>query len=519
MLTRVRPLGLLVVLAFAAAGCLPPDDKQGAKDKADVKPAAKPAGDSASPGTAKPATHKVEKGPFKVEVTLKGVFEAADTEEVALSPEAWSPNSGGMLILRKAAEHGTRVQKGDPILWVDLEKLDQAIADLEKDRHMTELSIKQAEDELPLIEKVTPLDLASAERSKKLADEDLKKFRDEDRALMEKMAHYQVKSSANYLDYAKEELKQLEKMYRSKDLTEETEEIILKRQRNYVEQAEFYLKMAETDRDEVLKYLLPRREQMLVENGVKLALALERIRATAPLALSQKRLALDKMKYERDKATDRLGKLKRDRDALTVKAPADGVVYHGKCVRGQWQAGMPLARGAMLQQDQVLLTVVKTRPVFVRAVVEEKDLHHLRPSLRGKAEADAFPDKKLSAFVESLSAVPVSAGKFEARVAVEAKDADALVPGMACSVKLVAYRNADALAVPLTAVQTDDLDDEKQYVNVHGKDGKPEKRYVTLGKKSGDKVEVVKGLKEGDEVLVGKPDDKKVNTAKKEAGE
>ena len=72
--------------------------------------------------------------------------------------------------------------------------------------------------------------------------------------------HFSVKSAVEYLEYAKEELRQLEKMYRSKDLTEETEEIILRRTRFQVESSEVQLKEAELRRDVTLKVELPRRE-------------------------------------------------------------------------------------------------------------------------------------------------------------------------------------------------------------------------------------------------------------------
>ncbi len=37
------------------------------------------------------------------------------------------------------------------------------------------------------------------------------------------------------------------------------------------------------------------------------------------------------------------------------------------------------------------------------------------------------------------------------------------------------------------------------------KEGKPEKRSVTVGKQSDEKVEIVRGLAEGDEVLLERP--------------
>src|SRR5262245_24512949 len=209
----------LVVFGLRATGQQGTQDKPSTQDKPkDVKPPA---------DLAKAPTHKVEKGPFKIEVTLKGVFEAEQMTEVALRPEVWNPQSGGgMLVLRKAIEHGTTVKKGEPILWLETEKLEQTIRDMENDRHLSELAIKQAEEELPLLEKGAPHELASAERAKKIADEDLKRFIEVDRDFTVQAVNQMVKQYSQYLDYAKEELKQLEKMYKSKDLTEETEEII-----------------------------------------------------------------------------------------------------------------------------------------------------------------------------------------------------------------------------------------------------------------------------------------------------
>jgi len=510
-----RPLGYLV-LAFLLVGFVSAQAPKPDKDKTD-----KPAGDVTKEAAPKTPTHKVEKGPFKIETSLKGVLEAGEMTEVTLSAlEAWTPQTGGMLLVKKAVEHGTPVRKGEPVIWLDLEKIDRAINDLETDQKLAELALKLAEEELPVLEKAAPLELATLERAKKIAEEDLKKFLSEDRSWSEKSANFMVKRYQQFLEYEKEELRQLQKMYKAKELTEETEEIILKRQRNAIEEIEFMVKMAEYRREQLFKSDLPRREQQLTDGALKLDLDFLKAKTVAPLLLNQKRLALTKMKYEHEKATTRLAKLKRDRETLTVKAPADGIVYHGKCVRGQWQPGRTdrLQRGSMLQGEEVLATVVKARPVFVRAVVEEKELRHVRPGLNGKVTPASFPDLKLAAKIEKLSAIPVTPGNFEARVAVElGKEAEALMPGMACTVKLIPYVKANALTVPAASVFTDDLDDDKRYVYLPGKDGKPEKRYITTGMRTDRKVEVLEGLKEGDEILQEKPGDgKKIDAPRKE---
>jgi HlyD family secretion protein len=460
-------------------------------------------------GIVKPATAKVEKGTVKAGVSLKGVVAAERTAEVSIKPEAWAVP----LMVKKAVPHGTRVKQGEPLVYLELDKIDQAIKDLKADRALAELAIKQAEEELPVLQKSVPLDIAAAERARQIADEDLKKFNDVDRPLLEETARRNVKSAQHYLEYAREELRQLEKMYRSKDLTEETEEIILKRQRHQVDQADFNLKSATIRTDQTLKIDLPRKAVAVREDAIKTAVALEKARHTLPLSLNQKRLTLSKLRYENEKTAERLQKLEKDREAMTIRSPADGVVYYGRSQNGQWptaaQAAMKLQPGGAVMPDEVFMTVVTTRPVFVYAMVEEKDLHWLRPGQTGKAVPTGFPDAKFAVRLTEVSAVPQPSGGFLARAAVTGgADADVLQPGMACAVKITAYQKKDALKVPATAVFTDDGEDDDHYVYLAAREGSPQKRSVKVGKTVGDRTEILEGLREGDEILLAKPEGK-----------
>ncbi len=400
--------------------------------------------------------------------------------------------------------------KGETLVELDLEKIDRAIRDLEGEQKMATLTIRQAEEELPLLEKTNPMDLATTERAKKQADEDLKKFVEIDKSMAEQMANNMVRSSSFYVEYAKEELKQLEKMYRNKDLTEETEEIILRRQRHQVEMAEFFLKVNQVRRDQVVNIDLPRQEQNVKDNAAKATLALDRARSSLPLTLSQKKLTLEKLRYDTARSAERLKNLKADRDLMTVKSPADGVVYYGKCVQGQWTTAAAVAqklqRGGMLMADEVFLTVVSPKPLQVQANVEEKDLHWLHAGLKGKAEPAGYPDVKLPVELTSLSAVPHAAGSFPARMSVDpARVPESLMPGMACTVKFVAYHKDDALTLPAGAVFADDSDEDQRYVYLPAKAGKSEKHKVKVGHTSDGHTEILEGLKEGEEVLSSKP--------------
>jgi HlyD family secretion protein len=475
-----------------------PEADNGKSDKAEAK---KPE------SKAEPATETVKKSPLKIQVTLRGTFEAQTTREIFVRLKEWKT-----LEVVKAAPHGARVKKGETLVQFNTDDIERTIADLRADQQIAAIQFKRAEANLRLLEASTPLEMAAAERSKRIADEDLLRFVGVERPLSEKAEDFMLKMYQNSLQYEEEELRQLEKMYKADDLTEETEEIILKRQRDTVERAKFSVEIARILHEQAVKIQLPRAEESRKESMRRQTIELDRTKATLPMALEQQKLELEKLKVQQQRSQQRLQKLLADRDAMKVVAPVDGVVYYGQFVRGDWNgassAADDLRPGGDVTSGQVFMTIVQPRPLVIRATVSERDLHWMRPGLRGTVEATGYPDLKLSAVLSKIDTVPAIGGKFEALFNIELdKQAEMLVPEMTCTIKLTPYVNKDALTIPASALFTDELDDQEQYVYVLPKDGKPKKQSVTAGKKSGDRVEIVKGLREGDRILREKPKD------------
>ena len=492
---------VVLPLILAPLGC----DNNGQADK--------PAAKMVKEGQAdKPAakTVKVTKGLCRVEASLRGVLAAGDMAEVRFSPKAWN----GPFTIRKIAEHGSAVKKGDVLVELDVAKLDQALRDLETEQRVSELAIRQAEAELPVMERLIPIELSEAERLKKQAIENQDRFLKIDRAQTEESSKEWVKSATHGLEYAKAELKQLQKMYRDKDLTEETEEIILKRQRRHVEQAELFLKWAKLALAETMEITLPRQEIAVREAVRKLTLADDKAQATLSLGLSQKKLALAKLHQEQDKSREQHARLKHDRGLTTLVAPADGILYYGRAVHGQFAPGhndqvvQKLTVGGSLNPEDVFMTVVAPRPALVYATVEEKDLHLIKAGQTGRVTPTGYPDLRLAATVKTLDLVRLPAGGFFAVVALDAPTTADLRPAMNCTFKATVYEKADALLAPTAAVQREEADEEQAYVYLIEANGKHVKRPVKIGKTTGNKTEVLTGLKEGDEILAAKPEEK-----------
>ena len=464
-----------------------------------ASPATEPA-EAAKP--APPATHKVARGPFRIEVELSGVFESKAAAEVFLSPEAWT-----QLRVLKAVEHGAAVKKGDQLLWLDLKKIDKSIRQKELALPLGELSLAQAVEELGHLEKTTPDQLAQLQRSRKRTAEDLDRFTKIERPLAEAASANTLKYRTDVLEYTREELRQLKKMYEADDLTEETEEIVLKRQKDAVGRAEFALRQAKAAHERKMKIDLPRQAEDLALGKQRGEENHRSQQVLLPLALKTKRLEVAKTKRDHAEAAENLAKLKADRRAMVVRAPMAGVVYYGRCVRGRWTTiktvSAKLVRGGTVLPEEVFMTIVDAKALRVRATVPEKELHRLRKGLAGTAAPTGYPDRKLKVTLAATSTVPVSSGQFDAKLDI-AGDPGPVTAGMTCKVRLVAYESADALTVPAKAVFAQPDDAARRFVYVR-KDGKAEKRPVKVGRKHAGKTEILEGLAEGETVLLKAP--------------
>jgi HlyD family secretion protein len=420
----LKSLGPALLAGVIAAGCTttaPPANPQAAAaEKASNAPPAQ----AAAPAVAKP------------KVTLDAVFESVEMAPVKLETKAWTD-----LTVIEAVAHGARVKKGDVLVKLDLEKIREQISDLEQDQPASALALEVAQFELDNLQQTTPLRLDAARRGHRNATEDLSYFEKTGRAQREKAATFNLKSSEQRLDGAKEELKQLEKMYKADDLTEETEEIVLKRQKFAVESAEYFLETAKQSADLNLKTSIPREAENMKAGKRDQDLALALSEETLPRTLAKKRYDVEKLKRDAKKSEKRFADLKKDLEMISsIKAPMDGVVYYGACEGGRWTTGAAVVKKLVptgkLMPNEVFITVVNPDKLVLKATVQEADLGKVTTGMAGEASPVSAPDKKLSATLDELGVVPLPTGGFEARLSVKPETGVRLVPGMNCKVAL-----------------------------------------------------------------------------------
>ena len=465
-------------------------------------PAATPP--AATAASTPPATHTIQTAPLKVDVSLSGVVEAGVMTEVSIAPKlhaSW--------IVQKAVAQGTVVKKGDTLIEFDTKAIDQMLRDYEATRELSELNFKQAEEALKQVELTHPIDMEMAERAKAMFDEDSEYFEKVTMGLEKRSAVENQKMLENFLEYEREELKQLEKMYKADDLTEETEEIILKRARNDVAQWEFRVEMGKLSRDRQLNIDLPRQIEQWKNSKRQSQLAYDRAKVSLPAALKRAQLEFARTVYERKKAAENLEELKADRELMTIRAPADGVVYYGRALKGRWQTALELAQrlrpGGMVMPRETLVTIVSAGELFVRCSIPEKELGTLKPGAIGKLQPSATALAKRAVRLIEMDTIPEPDGTYGAKFQITDNPGTELVAGMNGEVKVTTFATPSAVMVPSSAVFSEELDEDAKFVYLVDSEGKSSKHSLTLGHTSGNQIQVLSGLKAGDKILQQKP--------------
>ena len=455
----------------------------------------------------KAKTHEAKREALYVKLNLEGVFESARMSEVSVNTKSWAE-----LTVLEAKPQGAVVKKGEQLVKFDFEKIDEKISNLRHDLRLLDLDRSIAAADLKLAEAIAPIKLSEIERKEKYSKEDLARYEKIKSPFSKRAAAMSLKNYEDALVYAQEELKQLKKMYEADDLTEETEEIILVRAQSTVDRAKFSLEGAKIRNEDALKINIPREDLETKEKAKRDELSSRALRKIQPVELEKKQLESKKLAEQHKKASENLARLETDRKAMTVPSPTSGVLYRGTFEKGKWSGDTALKarfrKGGMLKPNEVFMTVVESKPLFVRASLPEADLRRLKKGYEGKIKSKAFPDQKLTGSIREVSSVPVSPGKFEILVDVSIpKEGEGILPGMSCKLQFLVYENEQAIVVPASAVFSERKDEDNKFVYLHREGKKPKKQTVKTGERSGENIEILEGLKAGKKILAEKPKD------------
>lgn len=150
--------------------------------------------------------------------------------------------------------------------------------------------------------------------------------------------------------------------------------------------------------------------------------------------------------------------------------------------------------------------------MFVECSVDEADISQLKVKQRVLIIVEAYPGEQFTGEVERIFPAADSEGavtSIKVRVKIDPVAAAKLKqkplrPGMNATCEFLQFEKKDIIVIPSQAVKNEG---ESDYVLVKGADEKnPIKRTITLGESGNDGVEVLEGLKAGEEIVVAEID-------------
>jgi len=154
-----------------------------------------------------------------------------------------------------------------------------------------------------------------------------------------------------------------------------------------------------------------------------------------------------------------------------------------------------------------LLTLSDLSRMFVEASVDESDIGQIEVGQAVDVTADAFPDKHFEGEVVRIATKGDNVSNvvtFEVKIEVLGEGKEKLKPEMTANVEILVADKQDVLLLSSEALHGAG---ERQYVLLLGPNGQQgERRRVQTGVDDGLQVEIVEGLKEGEEVIVSSGD-------------
>lgn len=254
-------------------------------------------------------------------------------------------------------------------------------------------------------------------------------------------------------------------------------------------QAEIKLAQATYDRTKLLfeKTIAAQKTFQSAEHDLEVAKATAESSITstkAALAAARRKLLILGMT-----ASD-IDRLRGDQDLgalFALTSPIDGVVVERTATIG-----------ATVGADTSVFKIIDISSVWIDANVFEKDLSRVKYGQGAKVSVPAVPDVVFSGKVIFISSV-VEPETRTVKVRTEVPNRDGkLKPDMFANVQIITDLDRSAISVPQSAV----LNDNNQSIVFVATGAGYEKRAVTVGIRSDDRIEITDGVKAGEKVVV-----------------
>jgi HlyD family secretion protein len=233
------------------------------------------------------------------------------------------------------------------------------------------------------------------------------------------------------------------------------------------------------------------------EKEYKLAINKQNV-ARAQMIVLLGKIAQSKAQVAQDQAS--LRQFEEQLSYTDITSPLDGIVLSRDVEMGDAVSSI-LVLGS---SATLVMTLGDTSQVYVKGKVDESDIGRVYLGQPARIKVESFKDKTFKGVVTKISPMGVEKDNvttFEVRVSIDNPGGE-LKAEMTANAEIILDEHKNVLQVPEGSILYDK--DRSASVEVPDSKGKEGKRKVAIniGISNGAKTEVLKGLKEGDQVIL-----------------
>ncbi len=252
------------------------------------------------------------------------------------------------------------------------------------------------------------------------------------------------------------------------------------------------------------------RAQGMAKEGVVSASALDDAEKNYVMALNKQNVSKAQLQVLQAKIGQAEGQVSQDRANLkqleeqlsytTIESPLDGIVLSRDVEIGDAVSSI-LVLGSTAT---LVMTLGDTSEVYVKGKVDESDIGKVYLGQPARIKVESFKDKTFTGKVTKISPMGVEKDNvttFEVRVSINNPEG-MLKAMMTANAEIILEEHKNVLQIPEGAIIYDkDKNASVEVPDPKAKDGK-KKLAVNIGISNGAKTELLKGLKEGDQVVL-----------------
>lgn len=444
---------------------------------------------------------------FPVTLMEKGELQAQDSTEVKCEVE------GKGITIIWIAEEGSRVKKGDLLVELSSDTIDDKIQDQELNEANAKTALTTATAELDIQQDKNASDIRKGELAVDLSEKALDKYFQGEWEESRQDAEIAIAEAETKLEQSEEEFDAAKEL-RAKEFITETE----------FEKISFDFKKAKWDleRAELSQKVLEKfthkmkiaQAQSDVEEAKK---DLLRTRTTADAQQAKKRGQLRAKKQELALINTHLTKLRDQKVKCSIYAPNPGIVVYGSG-RATGHRGMgrgkgdQIKEGATVYERKLLITLPDITKMVVEAQIHESKLSMVAVGQPVTVRVEGLSDVVLTGRISHIAALSDSSSRYinpdmkQYETMIELDDHEVeLKPGATAYAEILVGQVEDVLAVPVQSVVAGG---DARYVFKKTESG-IEPQEIVLGTTSNEWAEVKSGLSEGDEVVLSVTEDLK----------